>query len=527
MRPVCGPSIASNTRKTTPRATVVFVDDGAEEVAIAEAEGDTGQKGIVPAAHAEDAVRSELELPPGEMLDLARRAAELVVERLDRLPAEPAWRGGTRAELEAVLREPAPESGRPAAEVLERAVNDILPVASRVDHPRFFAFVPGSATWPGVLADFLCSGFNTFQGTWLSAAGPSQLELVVLDWFREWIGYPESAGGVFTSGGSAASLDAFVAAREAAGSPPRPTVYMSDQSHSAMSRAAAIVGVRPGHVRKVPSDERFRIDMESLARAVAEDRAAGLEPIAVCGNAGATNTGAVDPLDAMADYCARERIWFHVDAAYGGFAVLTDRGKRALRGIERADSIAMDPHKWIFQPFEAGCLMVKDVRRLEAAFAVHPEYLQDTRSGSEQPNFSDRGLQLSRSFRALKVWMSIQTFGLAAFRRSIAKGIDLAERAEAYIRGSDVLEIATPASLGVICFRFHPRGSNWSQARLERINERVQARVIDTGTAMMSSTRLRGAYSLRFCILNHTTSWQDVLRTLRAIERFGLEAAAT
>jgi glutamate/tyrosine decarboxylase-like PLP-dependent enzyme len=488
---------------------------------------DTGKKGTASTPRAEGARRSELELPADEMLVLARRAAEIVVERLERLPSEPAWRGGTRAELEALLREEPPEEGRGAGSVLERAAREILPVASRVDHPRFFAFVPGSATWPGVLADFLCAGYNTFQGTWLSASGPSQLELIVLDWFRGWIGYPETAGGVFTSGGSAASLDAFVAAREAAGSPARATVYMSDQSHSAMSRAARIVGVRAEHVRKVSSDQHYRIDLGSLARAVADDRAAGLEPIAVCGNAGATNTGAIDPLDALAEFCAAEGIWFHVDAAYGGFAVLTEKGKHALRGIERADSIAMDPHKWLFQPFEAGCLIVKDVRRLEAAFAVHPEYLQDARTGAEQPNFSDRGLQLSRSFRALKVWMSIQTFGVAAFRRAIAKGIELAEQAEAYVRASDLLEIATPASLGVICFRFHPRDSAWTQDQLERVNERVQARVIATGTAMMSSTRLRGAYSLRLCILNHTTSWDDVLATLQAIERFGREAIGT
>jgi aromatic-L-amino-acid decarboxylase len=485
---------------------------------------DAEKKGTARAARAEGTARSELELPSEEMLLLARRAAEIVVERLERLPSEPAWRGGTRAELEALLREGPPEVGRPAEAVLERAARDILPIASRVDHPRFFAFVPGSATWPGVLADFLCAGFNTFQGTWLSASAPSQLELIVLDWFRDWIGYPQTAGGIFTSGGSAASLDAFVAAREAAGSPARPTVYMSDQSHSAMSRAARIVGVRAEHVRKVDSDARYRVDLESLARAVRDDRAAGLEPIAVCANAGATNTGAIDPLDAVADFCAAEGIWFHVDAAYGGFAVLTEKGKRALRGIERADSIAMDPHKWLFQPFEAGCLMVKDVRRLEAAFAVQPEYLQDARTGAEQPNFSDRGLQLSRSFRALKVWMSIQTFGVGAFRRAIAKGIELAERAESYVRDSALLEIANPASLGVICFRFHPRGSAWPADRLEEINKRVQARVIETGTAMMSSTRLRGAYSLRLCILNHTTSWDDVLATLQAIERFGREA---
>ncbi|MGE0160198.1 MAG: aspartate aminotransferase family protein [Gemmatimonadales bacterium] len=493
--------------------------------------GDTAKKATATPAQAEGAVpagreRSGLELTDQEMLALAARAAELVVERIDRLPSEPAWRGASRADMERALREEAPELGRPARDVLERAAREILPIASRVDHPRFFAFVPGSATWPGVIADFLCGGYNTFQGTWLSASAPSQIELVVLDWFRAWIGYPATASGLFTSGGSAASLDAFVAAREAAGAPRDATVYMSDQSHSAMSRAAMIVGVRREHVRRLPSDAAYRIDMEALARAVALDRAAGLAPIAVCGNAGTTNTGAVDPLHALADFCARERIWFHVDGAYGAFAVLTEKGGRALAGIERADSIAMDAHKWLFQPFEAGCLMVKDVRSLEAAFAVSPEYLQDAQLGGEQPNFSDRGLQLSRSFRALKVWMSIQTFGLAAFRRAVADGIDLAERAEAYVRESDVLEIATPASLGILCFRVAPRGSGRSAEELERINRRVQARVIDSGTAMMSSTRLRGVYSLRLCILNHRTTWTDVVETLRAIERFGLEAIA-
>ncbi len=184
----------------------------------------------------------------------------------------------------------------------------------------------------------------------------------------------------------------------------------------------------------------------------------------------------------------------------------------------------MDAHKWLFQPFEAGCLMVKDVRRLEEAFTVHPEYLQDTDWGRDHPNFGDRGLQLSRSFRALKVWMSIQTFGMRAFRRSIARGMELTELAEEYVRASEVLQIANPASLGVVCFRVNPLDMEVDDERLERLNEAVQARVIETGTAMMSSTRLRGLYSLRMCILNHTTTWDDVRGTLEAIERFGREA---
>ena len=478
-------------------------------------------------SRAEDGGRSELEMSPELMMASALRAAELVIERVQNLPDKPAWRGGSRSELEAIMREEPPEEGRPAEEVIERAAHEILPIAGRVDHPRFFAFVPSSPTWPGVLADFMAAGHNIFQGTWLGASGPSMLEVVVIDWFRSWIGYPETAGGLFTSGGSAASLDGFVAAREAAGAPMQPSVYMSDQSHTALIRAATIVGVRPESVRMVPTDEHFCLDMNELHGMIMEDRESGLTPIAICGNAGATNTGAIDPLDEIADYCESEEIWFHVDAAYGGFAILTDRGAELLKGLERADSIAMDAHKWLFQPFECGCLMVKDIRKLEGAFSVQPEYLQDTRWGRDHPNFGDRGLQLSRSFRALKVWMSVQTFGMAAFRRSIGQGIELAERAEAYIRESDVLQIANPASLGVVCFRVNPRTTELNDEQLEEINEAVQARVIEEAVAMMSSTRLRGLYSLRFCILNHTTTWEDVRFTLAAIEDFGRETISS
>jgi glutamate/tyrosine decarboxylase-like PLP-dependent enzyme len=408
--------------------------------------------------------------------------------------------------------------------VLQRALGDVLAVAGRVDHPRFFAFVPSSPTWPGVIADFLGAGFNTFQGTWLESAGPSQVELVVTDWFREWVGYPDGSGGLFTSGGSAASLDALVAAREAAGAPERPAVLMSDQSHSALERAARIVGVRPAGIRKVASDDTFRIRLDELERAVAEARHEGLTPIAVCANAGATNTGAVDPLEEMADLCAREGIWLHVDGAYGGFAVITEHGRSLFRGIERADSIVLDAHKWLFQPFEAGCLLVRDVRTLERAFRVLPEYLQDTRLGMAHVNFADRGLQLTRSFRALKVWMSIQTFGMAAFRAAVGRGIEYAARAGAFVRASRTLELLAPPSLGVVCFRADPGGLG--EAALEELNEAVQNRIVRSGAAMMSSTRLKGTYALRLCILSHRTTWPDVEETLRAVERHAAELAA-
>ena len=410
--------------------------------------------------------------------------------------------------------------------MLERAAREILPYAARLDHPRSFGFVPTSPTWPGVLADFMAAGYTINVATWLTASGPSQVELAVIDWFRRWLGYPEEAAGLFTSGGSAASVDAFVAGREAAGNPERATVYMSDQSHVALRRAAMIIGVPPESVRTIPTDDEFRLDMDALRRAVADDRAGGFNPIIVSANAGATATGAIDPLEAMADYCESEGIWLHVDAAYGGFAVVTEEGSGLLRGIERADSIGLDAHKWFFQPYEAGCLLVKDASTLQDVFGIRPDILQDTIWGANHPNFADRGIQISRSFRALKVWMSVQVFGMAAFRRAVAKGMELATRAEAYVQASPVLEVMSPASLGVICFRVKPEDSAMTEEAIEQANRNVLARVFWEEPALMSSTMLRGTFSLRLCILNHTTTWDDVRETLEAIERFGREAIA-
>ncbi len=468
-----------------------------------------------------------LQMAPELMLDLAHKAAELLVERIQNLPEGEAWDGEFRQGLEKQLMKDPPEDGRSPAEIIEQVAREILPVAMRLDHPRCFAFIPSSPTWPGVLADFMAAGYNINACTWLVGSGPSQLELVVIDWLRQWVGYPESAGGLFTSGGSAASLDAFVAAREAADHPECATVYMSDQSHSALIRAARIIGVRPECIRLIPSDDLFRLDMDALAQAVADDRAAGFNPIAVCANAGTSSTGTIDPIEAMADYCESEGIWLHIDAAYGGFAVVTEQGKELLRGIERADSIGLDAHKWFFQPYEAGCLLVKDLSTLEQAFAVRHDILQDTIWGANHPNFSDRGLQLSRSVRALKVWMSVQTFGMEAFRRAIAKGMALATQAEEYVRESQLLETLTPTSLGIVCFRINPADTSIDEEELAEINKTVLARMFWEDKAFISSTLLHGKFSLRLCIVNHTTTWDDVRETLKATERFGQEALSS
>ena len=458
------------------------------------------------------------------MRRLANAATEVLIERTVGLDEANAWDGEFRQALQDRLGLAPPEAGREALDVLNQVVRDVLPFAARLDHPRFFGFVPSSPTWPGVVADFLAAGFNNNSCTWLVSSGTSQLELVVVDWMRGWLGYPESAGGVLTSGGSAASVEALACAREAAGHPERTTVYMSDQAHSALKKAAVIAGVRREHVRLAPSDDDFRIDMGELRRLVREDLANGLVPMAVCANAGSASTGAIDPLAEMAEFCAAQGIWLHVDAAYGGFSAVTEEGRALLDGIELADSVGMDAHKWFFQPYEAGALMVKNAEHLEDAFATGHDVLQDTVWGANHPNFADRGMQLSRTARALKIWMSVQTFGMAAFRAAVRNGLDLARRAEKYVESSPMLEPVAPVSLGIVCFRVDPGGHD--EAVLDEVNRQVLARVFWDELAFISSTSLKGVFSLRLCVMNYTTTWDDVRRTLDLVVRLGEDALA-
>lgn len=461
------------------------------------------------------------------MRELGYQAVDALVDRWARLGEDPPWRGATHRELAQSFGGPgpAPEEGMEAGQVLEEALREVLPLAARVDHPRFFAFIPSAPTWPSVLGDFLAGGFNIFQGTWLGSGGPSRLELMVLEWFREWIGMPPGSGGLLTSGGSAANLLAVAVAREVAGNPQRPVVYLSDQAHSSLYRACRIAGIPAEGIRVLESGGDRRLPPATVREAVAKDRAAGAVPILVCANGGSTNTGTVDPLRELAAVSRELDLRLHVDGAYGGFAVLCPDGARTLDGIGEADSVTLDPHKWLFQPFECGCLLVQRPEELDRAFRVTPEYLQDTELGVEQVNFGDRGIQLSRSFRALKIWMSVRTFGLAAFREGVAHGIRLATEVEARIRSREELELLSPASLGIVTFRYRPH--RWDdEARLGELNGKIQARIREEGVAMTSSTRLEGRFALRVCILNPRTTREDLVTLLDRMEELGRELAA-
>ena len=451
------------------------------------------------------------------MRALGYRTVDMLVDRLTD-PSIPPLRRATPAEMRERLSAPPPQEGQPYDAILDRLGRDVLPFMSRGDHPGFMAFIPFSGTWPGALGDFVASACNVYAGSWMEGAGPTQLEIEVLGWFKRWIGYPPQAGGVLVGGGSAANLTALACARESLVGAMRDDVvgYVCDQAHSSLGRAARVLGFRPEQLRVLPADRDFRLDPQTLAAAMAADRRAGRRPLFVAATAGTTNTGAIDPLPALAELCRACGVWLHVDAAYGGFAALTQRGRELLRGLELADSVALDPHKWLYQPYECGALLVRDDPTLRDAFQMTPDYLQDSVAGDEEVNLSDRGVQLTRSARAFKVWLSLQYFGVAAFSTAIDRSLDLARHACDRVRSSDELELLAAPSLGIVCFR--RRFAGCDDDAVDRRNAALVTALERSGLGLVSSTVLRGRYAIRLCVMNHTTGRREVDRVIDVLE---------
>ena len=460
-----------------------------------------------------------LDLDAETMRALGYAMVDLLVGRTDTLDESRVWRGASRAEMESRLREGPPAGPTDMGELFRRLEMDILPFTGQHDHPRFFGYTPSCPTWPGVLGDFLASGANIFAGTWLQSAGPSTVELIVLDWFRQWIGYGPRASGILLPGGSLANLTAVACAREtqAGGRSEHAVVYVTSQCHSSMTRGLKVLGFKPEQVRSVSVDDRLRMRPDALAAAIETDVQAGRQPFLAVATAGATNTGAIDPLGEIAAVCSERDVWLHVDAAYGGFAMLTERGSEWLAGIDQADSVTLDPHKWLYQPYECGCLIVRDGPLLSQAFHVMPDYLQDTAVGGVEVNFADRGIQLTRAARGLKLWLSLQYFGVDAFREAIDHSLDLALMAEELIEASEEFELLSPATLGVVCFRRRPAGVD-DEPDLEALNTDLIRRLAESGEGLISSTRIDGRYAMRICVLNHRTRAADVERTLDWLE---------
>ena len=454
-----------------------------------------------------------LEFSPERMREIGYRVVDRLVHHLATLPNQPVGAKGEPVALRAALTEPAPEHGTEFEAVLRELERDILSNTMHVNHPRFFAYVPGPGNFVSAMADALVSGYNVFAGTWISGSGPAAVELAVIEWLRVACGFPDGAGGLFVSGGTMANLTALAVARHVAlddrldGA----TVYFSDQAHSSLEKALRVIGLPPGNARKIACDTEYQLPVRELERAIEKDRSEGKRPFCVIASAGTTNTGAIDPLRELSRLCKDQHLWLHVDGAYGAAAVICDRGRQLLGGLELADSLSLDPHKWLFQPFEIGCVLVRELAHLRDTFLILPEYLKDTHQYSAEFNFTDHGLQLTRGFRALKLWMSIKVFGMASFRAAVERGFALAEFTEARLRKMPGWEIVTPAQMGIVCFRYE--GAD------DAAHLRLVQSILKDGFALITSTVLRGRTVLRTCTINPRTTESDIEDTLDRLDR--------
>jgi aromatic-L-amino-acid/L-tryptophan decarboxylase len=457
--------------------------------------------------------RSRIALSREEMREFGYRVVDLLAEHFANMQDGPVGAKADPARLISLFDRDPPENGRDPNELVAQLERDVFPNNLHVDHPRFFAFVPGPNNFVSTMADALAAGFNIFNGTWLGGSAAAAVELGIVRWLCRICGFPTAAGGLFVSGGSMANLTALVAARHSLlqDRVEGATVYFSDQTHSSVERALRVIGFAPEQMRKLRSDENFRLSIQNARGAIDEDRAKGLRPFCVIANAGTTNTGAVDPLNELADLAAKEKLWLHIDGAFGAAAILSDRGRALLQGLERADSISLDPHKWLFQSFECGCVLVRDAALLKSAFQIKPDYLRDVHRSLEEFNPCDYGVQLTRSFRALKVWLSLQTFGVAAFRQAISRGFELAEVAERELRARKGWEILSPAQMATVCFRF---------GKSDELQTQLVDAMMKDGYALLTSTELRGAVSLRLCTINPRTTEQDIVETINRLDRF-------
>jgi aromatic-L-amino-acid/L-tryptophan decarboxylase len=439
-----------------------------------------------------------LDPAPEDMRAMGDAALEYVIDFIHGLETAPADNSRLGADVARELRGGPPERGGPfddAFEKFRRAAEHTYEPAG----PGYLAFIPGGGLFTAALADFLTLGVNRFVNLWVPSPGLVQLEQNVVRWLCDLFGYPEEARGVLTSGGSMANLSAIVTARHTRLGEDflDGTYYVSEQVHASISKAATIAGFGRKNLRLVPTDDELRMDPAALREQVVADRAAGLRPFLVVPSAGTTNTGAIDPFDRIADVAAEEGLWMHVDGAYGGFFILTERGRERFRGIERADSVTLDPHKGLFLPYGTGSLVVRDGEALRSAHYEGAAYLQDLMAEGELPNFSEYSAELSRDVRGLRVWLPLELHGVAAFREALDEKLDLTEHLTLRLAEDARIQIPWAPQLTVVPFRLAGANDDTQRRFLERINA--------SGRVFLSSTMIHGRYVLRACIVSHRT----------------------
>jgi aromatic-L-amino-acid decarboxylase len=457
-----------------------------------------------------------LELSGSELRTLVEAVLDRLDPYIDSLPRQPAadTRGGI--DLARSLVETLPEKPAPLREILDLLFERAIPCSFNAAGPGYLAYIPGGGLPHAAVADLIAGTVNRYTGVFAPAPALVQLEFNVVAWFAALAGYPGTARGLLTSGGSLANFTALVTARRErlpenflAG-----TLYASDQAHHSVQKAAILAGFPPASVRSIPTDAAFRLRLDLLAESVEADRRAGRRPFLVVANAGSTNTGAVDALAPLADLCAEQNLWMHVDAAYGGFFLLTERGRRLLAGIERADSIVLDPHKSLFLPYGTGALLVRDGAALRRAHSVTADYMPPLSDDTALIDISEMSPELSRPFRGLRVWLPLKLLGAAPFRTALDEKLDLAHRAVEQLRQTPHVEILAEPELSLFPFRLVPPALAGDPPALDALNRSWLARVNARQRVHLTGTLLGGRFALRFCVLSFRTHQDRVDQAL-------------
>lgn len=466
----------------------------------------------------------DLDWSPGRARAFADGVAGLYEEFLARLPELPITRGRTAPEVREAVAIDVPEEPTSDEDLLAYLREVVFEHATYPGHARFLAYVSGSGTVPGAAADLLAAGLNMNAGGWVLAPAATEIELKLTRTFASWFGLPPTAGGIIVSGGAMANFVALKAARDdragwdvrhagVAAGPPL-AMYMSRETHVVSSRAADMLGLGTDAVRQVAVDADRRIRLDELRVAIDRDRDAGVRPFAVVASAGTVATGAIDPLRDVADLCADEGLWFHVDAAYGGPAAFTEDLRPSFAGIERADSIAFDPHKWLYTPLTGGCVLVRDMQSLPDSFSVTASYTyQDKERTGRGIDGSQLGPQFSRGFWALKIWVSLLAHGRRAYVRRISHDAALARYLGERVGERPDFELACPVGLSICCFRYVPPGLPARRGReeyLDLLNERLMTEAQQDGRVFFSNAVLDGRFVLRVCIVNFRTEAEDL-----------------
>jgi aromatic-L-amino-acid decarboxylase len=450
---------------------------------------------------------TNLELSTEEMLRMGETALRFIVDHIAQLPDASCNNLDHSLHVIDMLSESPPEEGADFEPILDFLMNKAIPASITHPHPAFMGYIPGGGLYPSAVADFIAAATNRYVGVSFAAPVLACLERSVLDWFSQWMEYPDSARGILTSGGSLANFSAIVTARKhlIGDDLSKGIVYMSDQTHHCVPKVANLAGIQEKNIRMLGVDENYRAIPEYFADAIDEDTQRGLKPFLLVGNAGTTNTGAVDPLTELGEVARRFGLWYHLDAAYGGFFNLCEEGRKVLGGIGSSDSVVLDPHKGLFIPYGTGSLLVKDGELLRKAHVMSADYIQDHPVPEDEWDTADYSPELSRSFRGLRVWLPLKLFGVRAFRENLAEKLRLTQWIYERLVEEPGFECLSHPQLSAFAFRYLPKKGD-----TDAFNQELLKAIVASKKLYLSSTRLDGKFVIRLCILGFRTHMKEV-----------------